>query len=52
MDFLNQNPLFVVLTITMAVWLGVYWYLFRIERRLKDLETRVGTQQDSRRSPS
>jgi CcmD family protein len=37
-EFLNQNPLFVVLTIAMVVWLGIYLYLFRIDGKLKKLE--------------
>ncbi|HCV41874.1 MAG TPA: CcmD family protein [Bacteroidetes bacterium] len=37
-DFLNQNSLFVVLTIALVVWLGIYLYLFRIDAKLKKLE--------------
>jgi CcmD family protein len=37
-DFLNQNSLFIVLIIALVVWFGVYWYLFRIEGKLKKLE--------------
>ena len=37
-EFLNQNSLFVVLTIALVVWLGVYLYLFRIDGKLKKLE--------------
>lgn len=37
-EFLNQNPLFVVLTIALVVWLGIYLYLFRIDGKLKKLE--------------
>lgn len=37
-EFLNQNSLFVVLTIALVVWLGIYLYLFQIDRKLKRLE--------------
>jgi len=37
-DFLSQNSLYVVLFIVLVVWLGVFLYLSRIERRLKVLE--------------
>ena len=38
MDFLSQNALYVVLLIVLVVWLGVFLYLSRIEKRLKVLE--------------
>ena len=38
MDFLSQNSLYVVLFIVLVVWLGVFLYLSRIEKRLKVLE--------------
>ena len=38
MDFLSQNALYVVLLIVLVVWLGVFLYLSRIDRRLKVLE--------------
>jgi CcmD family protein len=37
-DFLSQNALYVVLLIVLVVWLGVFLYLSRIDRRLKVLE--------------
>ena len=38
MDFLSQNALYVVLLIVLVVWLGVFLYLSRIDKRLKVLE--------------
>jgi CcmD family protein len=37
-EFLAQNPLYVVLVVVLAVWLGIYLYLFRLDRRVKRLE--------------
>jgi len=37
-DFLSQNALYVVLLVVLVVWLGVFLYLSRIEKRLKVLE--------------
>jgi CcmD family protein len=37
-DFLSQNALYVVLLIVLVVWLGVFLYLSRIDKRLKVLE--------------
>jgi CcmD family protein len=37
-DFLSQNALYVVLLIVLVVWLGIFLYLSRIDKRLKVLE--------------
>lgn len=37
-EFLNQNPLYVVLVIVLVVWLGIYMYLFRIEGKITRME--------------
>lgn len=41
MEFLSQYPLYVVLIIALAVWLGIYVYLFRIEARIRELEKQL-----------
>ena len=38
MEFLAQNQLYIVMFIVLAVWLGIYWYLFRLDRRISRLE--------------
>ncbi len=40
MDFLAQHQLYIVMIIVLAIWLGLYLYLFRLDRRLKKLEER------------
>jgi CcmD family protein len=37
-DFLAQNSLWVVLIVVLVVWIGILGYLFRIDRRVKQLE--------------
>jgi CcmD family protein len=37
-DFLSQNSLWIVLLVVLVVWIGILGYLFRIERRVKQLE--------------
>jgi CcmD family protein len=39
LDFLSSNSLFVVLFVALVVWLGVFLYLVRIEKKLKALES-------------
>ena len=37
-EFLSSHSLFVVLLVVLVIWLGIYGYMFRIEKKLKDLE--------------
>jgi CcmD family protein len=37
-EFLAQNQLYIVMLIVVAIWLGLYAYLFRLDRRIKKLE--------------
>ncbi len=39
-DFLTQNPLYIVLIVSLAVWAGIYFFLFRLDRKVKQLEQR------------
>ena len=41
MDFLAQNQLYIVMIIVLAIWLGIYTYLFRLDSRLKKLENQI-----------
>lgn len=38
MEFLSQHSLYVVLLIALVVWLGIYGYLFALERRVRRIE--------------
>jgi CcmD family protein len=38
MEFLSQHQLFIVMSIILLVWAGIVWYLFRIDKRIKQLE--------------
>jgi CcmD family protein len=40
-DFLAQNQLYIVLIIVLAIWLGIYTYLFRLDSRVKKLENQI-----------
>jgi len=37
-DFLSNHSLYVVLFVALVVWLGVFFYMMRIEKKLKVLE--------------
>jgi len=40
-EFLTANAIYVVLIISLVVWLGIYLYLRGIEKKLKGLEERL-----------
>jgi CcmD family protein len=40
-DFLAQNQLYIVMVIVLAIWLGIYTYLFRLDNRVKKLENQI-----------
>ena len=37
-DLLNEQPLYVVLTIVLICWVGIVGYLFRLDRKIARLE--------------
>jgi CcmD family protein len=43
-EFLAQHQLYIVMLVVVAIWLGIYWYLFRLDRRLRNLEQKPGRQ--------
>jgi len=39
MSFLNENAIYVVLTCALVIWLGIAGYLWRIDNRIRAIET-------------
>lgn len=40
-EFLNKQSLYVVLLIALIIWIGLFTYIFKIDRKLKKLETEL-----------
>jgi CcmD family protein len=40
-EFLSQNQLYVVLSVTMLIWIGIVWYLIRIDKKIGQLEKQL-----------
>ncbi len=36
--FLEKNSYFVVLIITLLIWIGMFFYLFRIDKKIQKIE--------------
>lgn len=37
-NFLEQNSMYVVLSITLIIWIGVFFYLTRLDSRISKVE--------------
>jgi CcmD family protein len=37
-DFLEKNALYIVLLIALIIWIGLFFYIFRMDKKLKKLE--------------
>jgi CcmD family protein len=40
-EFLGQNQLYVVLTVTLLVWAGIVMYLVRLDKKIAKLEQQL-----------
>ena len=40
-EFLNQNQMYIVLVITLIIWLGIIGYLVRLEKKIGTIERRL-----------
>ncbi len=40
-NFLVQNQIYIVLIIVIIIWLGLFIYLFTLEKKIKDLEKKM-----------
>jgi CcmD family protein len=40
-EFLSQNQLYIVLCITLITWLGIVWYLLRLDKKIERLEKQI-----------
>jgi len=38
LEYFSSNQLFIVMTIILLIWAGIVCYLFRLDRKVKELE--------------
>ncbi len=41
-EFLGQNQLYIVLFVTMIMWIGIVLYLIRLDKKVGRLEKQLG----------
>ncbi|MBI3005013.1 MAG: CcmD family protein [Ignavibacteriales bacterium] len=45
-DFLSVNQMYIVLVIVLLIWGGIVSYLFRLDKRIKDIEKAMQPKAD------
>ncbi len=48
-DFLNTNTLYIVLTIVLVIWLGIFIYLYRLDKRVGKLYEQTANEKEDKR---
>ncbi|MFA5404482.1 MAG: CcmD family protein [Ignavibacteria bacterium] len=43
-DFLEKNAMYIVLLIALIIWIGLFFYMFRLDKRIKKLEKDKNTE--------
>lgn len=41
MEFFSQNSLYIVLAIVLICWVGIFGYLWTLEKKIKRLEDKI-----------
>jgi CcmD family protein len=42
-DFLEKNAMYIVMLIALIIWIGIFFYIFRLDKRIKKLEKEKNT---------
>jgi CcmD family protein len=37
-EFLGQNQIYIVLVVILLIWIGIVWYLVRLDKKIDRLE--------------
>jgi len=40
-EFLSQNQMYIVLCVTLLIWIGIVWYLVRLDKKIGQLEKQL-----------
>jgi len=41
-QFLEKNAIFIVMIIVLIVWIGIFFYLLNLDKRIKNVEKELG----------
>jgi len=40
-EFLQNNAIYIVMIIVLIVWVGIFFYMFALDKRLKSIEKEI-----------
>jgi len=40
-EFLQNNAIYIVMIIVLIVWVGIFFYMFALDKRLKNIEKEI-----------
>ncbi len=43
-EFLSQNSIYVVLAIVLIIWIGIFGYVVKLDRKISQLERTINDQ--------
>lgn len=41
LKFLEQNSIYIVLIIVLIIWLGIFCFMYKIDRKVKKIEEKI-----------
>ncbi len=45
MEFLQNNSLYIVLIISIICWLGIFFYLLNLDKKINNIEKKINNKQ-------
>ncbi len=47
-QFLEKNSIFIVMIIVLIVWAGVFFYLYSLDKRIKNVEKEINGEKNEK----
>lgn len=44
-NFLESNSIFIVLVISIIIWIGIFIYIYRLDKKVKNLEEKFKSKE-------
>jgi len=47
-NFLQDNAIYIVMIIVLIVWIGIFFYMFALDKRLKSIEKEISGEKNEK----
>jgi len=47
-NFLQNNAIYIVMIIVLIVWVGIFFYMFALDKRLKSIEKEISGEKNEK----